>query len=512
MMAFYRLAITGVECGDQPFHLGSVHLVCNGEIYNYKELYDKYELNDYRKTDSDCEVILHLYNKLGIEETIALLDGEFAFCLVDQEKHLVHFGRDHMGIKPLYMAGILDHENHKLTSLELASEIKAMNLSSVAAHVYPRTIYTYDMKNFVLSTITYKCLPLVRENHNIVELYELFKAAVIKRISQGDRPIGFLLSGGFDSSLVLSISMEYYHKNKIDIRPKVFTFGFEEKASDVLAAGCMVNFLRGKYGMDCLEWHKVIAPLEDGAKAIPSVIWALETYCTTTIRASTPMWLISRYISKNTDVKVVLSGEGSDELFGGYLYFKYAPNAQAYRTEVIKLLNNIYLYDALRADRSTADHGLEIRPPFLDEAFVSASLEYTKLVESKQVENKLLDDPKMSGLTKKILRYMVKDLDLLPDEILYGRKEAFSDAVGLSWKDYIQSYASKFIEEHNLDEVKYSSHIKPVTSEMKYYQTIFYELFGCNYEVLPCIWLPNQSWIKTGIEPSARVLQCYKTT
>lgn len=481
--AFYRLAIVGYENGMQPFESDSVVMLCNGEIYNYKELIEKYQLPV--TTDSDCECILHLYKKLGIEQTIAILDGEFAFVIYDKVAKLLHFARDRLGRKPLY-TGFLSEQ------LEIASLYSCLSLPN-KYQVVPGLIYTYDVAHSTCSTMRYHYFTY-NPNDNITNdmLYDNFCSAVRKRITQSERPVGFLLSGGFDSSLVLSIALKYKMTKTI---PHVFTIGFDENAPDVKSATIMVDYLRRLYGIDCIIWHKVILPIQDGLNAIPDVIRILETYDTTTIRASTPMYLISQYIVKNTDVKVILSGEGSDELFGGYLYFRYAPNNQAFRSEICKLLNNLYLYDVLRADRTTANFGLEVRPPFLDDMFVRNVLSSKALTKSETT-------------TKSLIRTIMINKNVLPDSILLGKKEAFSDAVGLIWKDAIAKHANGILD--TLDNSKdLSPHLTPVTAEEYWYQTLFAKYYPNSWTLLKELWLPNQAWVKTGREPSARVLGVY---
>ena len=486
-------------------------------------LESKYDLQN--TSGSDCEVIINLYKKIGIDSTVKLLDGEFAFVLIDTNIGLVHFARDYMGVKPLYFSCIQD--NNKFVSLEISSLMKSMNLSNSSYHVIPKYLYTYDMNKLTLSEQQY--VSLIYQNlHSDKELiYTALTKAVEKRISQSERPIGFLLSGGLDSSLVLSIAMEYYQHlykkeltklqlenelldienkrtfNELEslaklsyVKPLVFTFGFSKDAPDVKSANVMVDYLRDKYGHDCMDWHLVIQSIDKGLNSLSSVIYELETYDTTTVRASTPMYLISKYISENTDVKVIISGEGSDELFGGYLYFKYAPNDFAFRSEIITLLNNLFYYDVLRADRTTSAFGLEVRPPFLDRELVRSVLTSGELVCG--VNN-----------TKELLRHAVESKNLLPVEILYGKKEAFSDAVGLSWKDSITIHTNNAMSIIDDTGINYSRHVLPITNEMKYYQLVFNRLLQNAYYILPCLWLPNQSWVSTGIEPSARVLSVY---
>ncbi len=487
--AFHRLAIVGVADGMQPFIDGDLTLLCNGEIYNHLALKAEYQL--LMKTHSDCECILHLYRKIGIEGLLQVLDGEFAFVLYDAEKKVLHFARDRLGRKPLYYS--MDPETKQIDVCSLLGGLEFND----KRQVIPRQLYTYAVSEKILTQQTYHLFRYMPMHNDFVpdKLLTLFAFAVKKRVTQAERPVGFLLSGGFDSSLVLSVALRYRMLGK---PPHVFTIGFSEDAPDIKSAELMVRWLRQMYGEDCIVWHKIIVPLSAGIDALPKVVEALETYDTTTIRASTPMYLISKYISENTDVKVVLSGEGSDELFGGYLYFKFAPNDYAFRAEIIDRLNELYLYDVLRADRTTAAWGLEIRPPFLDDDFVTEVLKSKRLVCCK-------------SNTKELARYMADvSPPLLPYEILHGKKEAFSDAVGMTWKGAIQLHANEQVRLGLCSpDRQLSVHIHPETDEMKYFQHLFMEQFGPQWHVLHKLWLPNQDWVKTGVEPSARVLPNY---
>jgi asparagine synthase (glutamine-hydrolysing) len=486
--AFYRLAIVGLDDGMQPFNsLVSISL-CNGEIYNYKELARKYEFKTETSSDVECISKLYEHEELELESFVSELNGEFAFCIYDKVKKLIHFARDKFGRKPLYYGYDVDL-NGKPTTFEVGSLYKSLS-STTRKEVIPGVIYTYDVSRQIISEQQYhRFIFTMDKNVTYDMLYESFVKAVQVRVTQTERALGFLLSGGFDSSLVLSTALK--HK-MLKTPPHVFTVGFSEDASDVIAATKLVEWFYEQYGRDSIIWHKVILPLEQGLNAIPDVISALETYDTTTIRASVPMYLISKFISTNTNVKVIISGEGSDELFGGYLYFKYAPNNQAMRGEIVKLLTNLYKYDVMRADRSTSEHGLEVRTPFLDDDFVKLVLS-SKLYCSNET-------------TKVLIRDIVKDKQLLPDYILHGRKEAFSDAVGFCWKDSIVSYCSNKLQEHMI--IYTSPYITANSYETKYYQTIFYEKFG-DWSLCTELWLPNQTWVKTGDEPSARALPVY---
>jgi len=515
--AFYRLAIVGLENGMQPFEYDDMLLLCNGEIYNNIKLEEEYKLEC--KTKSDCECIMWLYRKVGIDETIMLLDGEFAFILYDKKENKIFFARDRFGRKPLFYH--FDGENIDISSLYSGLNKQTEN----SKQVEPRHVYTYDISIKKLNKKEYHVFTYSEKNVTHDQIYNALKEAVIKRIRHSEKPVGFLLSGGFDNSLVLSIALEYYHEeyikevnrlcpdgghfrdveaaysiaDKTRIKPLVFTFAFDIDAPDMLSANIMVKWLKKKYGYNSFTWLPVVSPLSLGLGYIDKVIEALETYDTTTIRASVPMYMISEYIKMKTDVKVIISGEGSDELFGGYLYFMYAKSDNEFRFEIIKLLNELYLFDLLRCDRSTAVHGLEFRPPFLDDNLVELVLSSKDLVRNK-------------FKSKELIRTIVENRNLLPYEILNGRKEALSDAVGYSWKDFIEEYARNreyVSRSDNSDIVASSPDIIPNTYETKMYQHVFGKLFNNSWHLLSHLWLPNQKWVNTGTEPSARVLDIY---
>ena len=338
---FYRLSIVGDIEQTQPFYKNGIYVVANAEIYNHEHLR---MINGIPKenirTQSDCEIILHLYIKIGIEKLVNALDGEFAFIIVDTNKKQIYFARDIFGIKPLYYSYDGDE-------LFISSEIKA--IYNNVNHVLPRVLYniSYSNNKSSISTMDYYQLTYNPNPYsNNFKIMQKLRSAVIKRIKQANEniDIGFLLSGGLDSSITTSLALEYYSKQENKYIPNLYTIGFEENAPDIKSAKIMIEWLKKRYGENSFKWHLVILPIVDGINALTDVIWHLETYDTTTVRASTPMFLISQYIKKHTpNVKVIISGEGSDELFGGYLYFKYAPNDFAFRSEIIYLLNNLYL-------------------------------------------------------------------------------------------------------------------------------------------------------------------------
>lgn len=515
IMEFSRLAINGSEQGSQPFYKNGIYLMANAEIYNYRELEEMISTSDasYRAEiantkRSDCAVLLDMYMRYGPEEMLMHIQGEFAFCIVDCNKKMVYFARDHVGIKPLYVY-------YSKINLVLSSEIKG-GVQSGMVPVLPRKLYGYNWSIGSMAVQDYAIFMATPLHNDVDSIYSELRESVIKRLKQSDREIGFFLSGGLDSSIITSIAFDYlfnlpqktaeqseplrgFPESK-KYKPQLFTVAFDENAPDALSAREMVEYLRVKYGRDAFDWHLVRFKPEDAVNAIKPVIYALETYCTTTIRASVPMYLLSNYIANNTNVRVVLSGEGSDELFGGYLYFKYAPDDFSYRAEIINLLNNLHLFDVLRADRCTAAFGLEIRPPFLDRALINTVLHCAGL-----------KNPGRSDNTKPLLRAALRGRGLLPESILEGRKEAFSDAVGYNWKAAITRHAEeKMAELHNYN--TFSPHIPPQTAEQKYYQYLFNSQFSGNWHITPFIWLPNQEWVNTGSEPSATALDVYANT
>jgi len=524
---FHRLSIIGEHDGAQPFVSNErYYLMCNGEIYNYKELIDEYKLK--LRSRSDCEVILCLFQELrcDIDATVKKLKGEFAFVLYDRQKHTVYFGRDPFGVRPLFMHQTKRKEwederselqkeprkgrNKKVESdddksveedddneLILASEAKVFDRHVDIKQVPPRCIWKYNILKGELSMVSqYYTLPkVVQEKQdpiNVDTFKELFIQSVKRRlmVDDGSTPaskIGFFLSGGLDSSLVLSVAMRVLSQSGDISRSKikVFTFGFEKNAPDILAAKEVVKYLKKKYGEKSLDHHVIVRDIFEGIAAIPEVVKTIESFDTTTVRASTPMYMMSSYVREETDLKIILSGEGSDELNClGYLYLLYAPSVDDARAESVRLLENIHFFDGLRADRSVSAFGLELRVPFLDGDFVSYTMAY--------------NDPIKQALESKTEKKFLRDAftDYLPDAILYRQKNAFSDAVSYDWKTKIKEHADTIIK---------TKHQK-LTSEEMWYLTLFCR----DYEVglIPYLWLPK--WVDTGSEPSATVLNVFK--
>jgi len=479
---FVRLAIMGLgPSGDQPFINGKDILVCNGEVYNYKQLKKQYRDFSYA-SESDCEVLLPLFKKSSsMIEAADLLDAEFAFCYWDEKQQDLKAGRDAMGIRPLFYAYSKEGE------VCFASEVKAlMSLGLEAKAFPPGHIYEFgEFKSFCdLGHVeTFQIDDLEGMSKKI---RELLTAGVLKRL-QADTPVGFLLSGGLDSSLVCAIAAKHLN------RPiKTFSIGMEKDAIDLKYAKQVADFLG-------TEHHEVIISEEDVLAELPEVIQHLETWDITTVRASIGMYHVCKYIKEKTDVKVVLTGEVADELFG-YKYTDFAPDEWEFQKEAQKRIREIYLYDVLRADRSIAAHSLEARVPFSDKDFVR----YVMSLHPKLKMN-------TSGHGKYLLRKAFEDGQYLPEEILWRQKAAFSDAVGHSLSDCLKAFSevSYTAEEFDLKKKSYS-HGTPFTKESLLYREIFEKFFKGQGQLIPDYWMPNKSWKNCDVDdPSARVLPNY---
>jgi asparagine synthase (glutamine-hydrolysing) len=501
---FQRLAIIDPsDKSNQPLYLDNIVLICNGEIFNYHEIIQE---NGFQtRTDSDCEVIMHLYKKYGIHQTVDMLDAEFSFILYDNDKDLIYVARDAYGVRPLFlgMAG---------NSIILASEIKAMlplNDNNIKIEPFlPGHYMEINVANRAINSyIKYFNIDILPscycdgygygqdgDGHGPIhsKINELFTSAVVKRL-MSDRPIGCLLSGGLDSSLVTSIVSRYIPNLQC------FSIGLDG-GIDIIAAKKVVNFLK----IPTANHHIVNFTVEEGLSAIRDVIYHLESYDITTIRASTPQYLLAKYIRTNTDIKVLYSGEGSDELFGGYQYSKLAPSDMDLHWDTVRLLNELYLYDNLRTDRTTAAWGLEVRIPFLDKKFTQYILDLDPSLKRSSMEL----------MEKMLLRESFKNNSYLPDEILYRPKEAFSDAVSskeVSWYKTLSTYIDIAVsdEEFALSSIKYPYNT-PQTKEALYYRNIFTELYPIDNidKIIPHYWLPK--WQGDISDPSATVLKCYQ--
>ncbi len=481
ILGFHRLAIMGLsQEGMQPFSLDKDYAVCNGEIYGFRKIKESLKSKYEFKSDSDCEIILPLYREMGTK-MFATLDSEFAMIIYDSKKDGLIAARDPIGIRPLFY-GYSDSGK-----IVFASEAK--NLVAICKEVrpFPPGYYYEDGK------FTRYCDITDVKEYSRDELPEIF-TKIREKLSLGiekrldaDAPLGFLLSGGLDSSLVCSVA------SKILKKPiRTFAVGMSEDAIDLKYAKEVADYI----GSDHKE---IIITKEDAIGAIEEVVRVLETYDITTVRASVGMYLICKAIHEQTDVRVLLTGEISDELFG-YKYTDFAPSADEFQKESVKRIKEIYMYDVLRADRCISENSLEARVPFGD-------LDFVKYVMSIDPSKKLNIYNKGKYLLRKAF-----EGDYLPNSILYREKAAFSDAVGHSMVDCIKEYASTLYTDEDFEErrKKYSYHAMPFTKESLMYREIFEKYYPDQAKMVVDFWMPNKSWKGCDVDdPSARVLSNY---
>lgn len=453
-----RLAIVGVSSGAQPLYNPEKTniLAVNGEIYNHKELAAELDVDFTFQTQSDCEVILALYKQKG-PDFLDDLNGIFAFCLYDEENDAYLIGRDHIGIIPLYTG----HDEHG--NFYVASELKA--LSPICKHIeeFPPGHYLYskDGKMTPYYKRDWETFDAVKDNSAQAQDVKDALEAAVKRQLMCDVPYGVLLSGGLDSSVISAITQRFAAKRIEDNDesdawwPKLHSFSVGLEGSPDLAAAQKVADMIGTIH------HPIIFTIQEGIDALREVIYHIETYDVTTIRASTPMYLMARQI-KAMGIKMVLSGEGADELFGGYLYFHKAPNAQEFHEELNRKVSKLHMFDCLRANKSMAAWGVEARVPFLDKEFVDVAMRINP-------EAKMCKDGKIE---KHILR---EGFDgYLPDEVLWRQKEQFSDGVGYSWIDTLKEFVNEQVSDQELANAKFKYPINtPDSKEAYYYRTIF---------------------------------------
>jgi asparagine synthase (glutamine-hydrolysing) len=463
ILAHERLAIVDPQSGGQPLYSpdGKVVLAVNGEIYNHQEIRDRQAGTYDFKTKSDCEVILSLYKEKG-GDFIEDMNGIFAFALYDEENDVYLIARDHIGIIPLYMGWDKDG------TFYVASELKSLEGYCTQIEAFPPGHYLYskDGKLTQWYTRDWREYKNVKDNvSSISELREALELAV-KRQLMTDVPYGVLLSGGLDSSIVSAIAKKYA-ANRVESDSKVtawwpqlhsFAIGLEG-SPDLAAAQKVADYIGTIH-------HEVHFTIQEGLDAIRDVIYHIETYDVTTVRASTPMYLLARVI-RSMGIKMVLSGEGADEIFGGYLYFHKAPSAEALHEETIRKLDKLSLYDCLRANKSLAAWGVEGRVPFLDKEFLDVAM-------------RLNPEDKLSGLKGRMEKWILRKTfeDYLPASVAWRQKEQFSDGVGYSWIDTLKEVASSFVSDDQFAKAAKRFPINPpMTKEEYHYRSIFEELF-----------------------------------
>ena len=480
-LGFHRLAINGLnEESNQPLYYGNSILICNGEIFNYKELITKYNLTVY--TESDCEVIVALYELLG-HSFINELDGEFSFVLVDKLNNYMLIGRDPYGVRPLYM----NQHNGAYCFASDLEPMKCLPLQNIT-HFKPGHLMNIDLTNFYTMTEIkyYTVKDKYIENYE-EEFYMLLCEAVKKRVITCERKIACLLSGGLDSSLVAALASRYCKEKGIEL--ETYSIGLND-SEDLKFASKVATHIGSKH-------TQIVVTEDDFYNSIPHVIKDIESYDTTSVRASVGNWNVCKYIKEHSEAKVILNGDGADELMGGYMYFHACPNSTEFDTECKRLLENIHCFDVLRSDKSTSSHGLEPRTAFLDLNLT----EYYLNIPSNIRDHNLQKRQEKYFIRQVINKY---DSNLLPKEVLFRKKEAFSDGVsGLkkSWYEIIQER----VKDEVIQDTKYE-HNTPTTTEQKYYRQIYESYYpGCAH-LTPYFWMPKYV---NATDASARTLSLY---
>jgi asparagine synthase (glutamine-hydrolysing) len=565
-LGFHRLAINGLDTiSHQPIVIGDIKLICNGEIYNYKRLYEMLCVSP--TTNSDCEIIIHLYLRYGIEQTLVMLDGVFSFILTDyrlsNENSRTYVARDPFGVRPLYYLRPIITQNPESSAVYgFASELKMLSkirdtlekddssktwknsfhwspakviLSGQEyeiCHFKPGTYSLYEITAGVSAKwfpvkefIPYNTIPHLYKHQNMQQIIENIQYylidAVYKRCCTTERPIACLLSGGLDSSLITALVQEY---NAMHGLLPIETYSIGLAGSDDLRyAKIVADYLGTKH-------TEIIVTEDDFLSNIPAVIADIESYDTTTVRASIGNWLLGKYIAKNSDAKVIFNGDGSDELMGGYLYMHQCPDSIEFDRESRRLIRDIHAFDVLRSDKCISSHGLEPRTPFLDRSWVNYyfSIPADRRHHSKHGEcEKFLVREAFSE--KHFSNH--RGEQILPDAILWRTKEAFSDGVSKhsrSLYEIIQEFCDKKMSENEAElglkpttestisdrslalfsgEKKTIGHLFPDTTEKWYYRSLFENLYPGLGKILPYFWLPRYVDAK---DASARTLQIYK--
>lgn len=538
-LGFHRLAINGLnEASNQPLVIDDVVLICNGEIYNYRQLYK--DMGVEPVTGSDCEVIIHLYRKYGMEQTLLMLDGVYAFILYDNRSHpqseqvkQAFVARDPLGVRPLYYLKPVssDQDNQ---AYGFASELKCLE------HFYNTDIEKYSIGQFkpgTYSAFTMKLdhnsswvskmenapyfLPIFSHSWQINEQVETslyrqmysnvasyLNAAVVKRCLTTERPIACLLSGGLDSSLITALVNNFYMSNNAPSKLETYSIGLYG-SEDLRNARIVADYLGTKH-------TEIVVTEQQMFDAIPEVIRAIESYDTTTVRASIGNYLLGKYIAANSDAKVIFNGDGSDELLGGYLYMNKCPDDIEFDKETRRLLKDIHLFDVLRSDKSISSHGLEPRTPFLDRSFVNYMLSippHFRNHKNKRGMEWNSQTHDYSGIEKYLLRYSFAEYfftdyrgrQILPNEILWRKKEAFSDGVsshGRSLFTIIQEHICEQLSAETICVIRKPS----IEIEKSYYKKIFDEAYPNCSHILPYFWMPKYT---NATDPSARTLTFY---
>ena len=531
IFGFHRLAINGLNtASNQPIIVDDIALICNGEIYNYKELYKM--MDCVPTTQSDCEVIIHLYKRYGMRQTLQMLDGVFSFILYDSNiygtSNKIYIARDPYGVRPLYVLKPRRTNNSQGQGqgqgnnyiYGVASELKVLScfytkmLNYTVEHFQPGTYSKFVMpftvsanwfakKEYVryhttgfTSIINY---PMRGTREVISNIQYYLYEAVKKRTLVTERPVACLLSGGLDSSLITAIVNDIC--SSIPNRKPLETFSIGlEGSEDLKYARMVADYLKTNH-------TEIVLTEQEFVDAIPEVIYAIESYDTTTVRASIGNYLLGKYIASHSDAKVIFNGDGSDELCGGYLYMHAAPDAIEFDKECRRLLKDIHAFDVLRSDKCISSHGLEPRTPFLDRTWVQYYLSIHPELRfhpgNKQCEKYLL----RSAFSQENFTTL-EGKQLLPDCILWRTKEAFSDGVSKTSRSLYEIIQESIPSIPEIVKHKFNyEYNTPDTNEKIYYRTLFEKHYYGLENVVPYFWMPN--YVKA-TDASARTLKMYK--
>lgn len=510
-LGFHRLAIMDTSNrGDQPFtyedEKRQIYLLCNGEIYNFKELSKKYQIE--LKSGSDCEILLPLFLQIGLDAMIKELLGEFSFCICEVWKETkevkLYVGRDQLGIRPLVVTG--DSNEIVLCSELMGSpylfseteyfvdQFKPRNYLEVSS--FDEGLCIEDKLKYV-EWLNFRNIPVTI--YNIEEAKKALKQSFeegVDLMMKGDRELCCFLSGGIDSSLVSSrVSQQY---KKIGKKLKTFSIGLDTGSTDEYFAKLVAEYIGS-------EHTHVTFTEQEFLDSVEEVIRILGSYDITTIRATCGQFLLAKWVSKNTNIKIIKGGDVSDEVSQGYVYFKKSPNSISSRSESISLLENIHFFDVKRGDRGIASNGMEARLPFGYKKFLTTVLS----IDPELVRPR-------NGVEKWLIRETFKNENYLPQEVIKREKEAFSDAISTvkrSWYQILQEYINtKYSNEELENAKKRYNHLPPVSKESMHYRLIFEKYYGVNQstaKILKKFWLPNSEWCGNILEPSARVLDVY---
>jgi len=515
VLGFHRLAINGYNdiTAEQPFNIDGIYLICNGEIYNHKQLFSMMNITPISR--SDCEVIIYLYKKYGIKQTLQMLDGVFAFLLYDTNKNTIYAARDSFGVRPLFIKSFYVSGQHSYIPNEvfvISSVIKSMvelgsnkNIKQVKPGTYLTfksshenyfrlTSFNTIFNNNVAIPSSFSAYTKKEEDIAISKIRDSLINAVLKRVDNTEREIACLLSGGLDSSLIAALVTKYSNR-------KISTWSIGMPGSEDLKYAKIVADHIGS------NHHEIVLSEEEFLSAIERVIYKIESYDTTTVRASVGNWLISKYIRENSDCKVIFNGDGSDEVCGGYMYFHCAPDSIDFDKECRRLLNDIHYFDVLRSDRSISSNGLEARTPFLDRHFVDTYM---------SINPNLRHHAANSQCEKYLLRKAFDYDDILPKCVLWRTKEAFSDGVSShkrSWFETIKEHIDITIFNGKGDSIlsrqqQYYQYNVPQTLEQLHYRMIYESYFKSDTgHLVPYFWMPK---FVNATDASARTLNIYK--